>query len=151
MTKINLTDYQPTDAEPGALTWAETIAQAQAAGYLLGRYSDPEFFGAENIAADEAEEAAEVDPSLIYLYRPDPEPEPVVTICTFAEWTLGAGRIARNADPEAMEVDAWTGTPAELRALAEARIAVIGSPSNGGELHRWKAAQAVLAELEGVA
>ena len=49
---------------------SEAIAHAVEHGYLLGRYADPIDNGAEDIDADEAEEVAAQDPSLIYVYLP---------------------------------------------------------------------------------
>ena len=68
MTLTSLADY--ARALSWGPTWAETIDHAVDHGYLLGRYADPIDNGAENIDADEAEEVAAEDPSLIYVYLP---------------------------------------------------------------------------------
>ena len=67
-TITSLADY--ASALSWGPTWAEAIAHAVEHDYLLGRYADPIDNGAEDIDADEAEEVAAEDPSLIYVYLP---------------------------------------------------------------------------------
>lgn len=121
---------------------ADAIRRAAAAGLVLNLYSDPENDGRENVSIDDALEAAEVDPSLVYLSSvPDTLPTPGATAETLLAsvptigWVVGP-RIATRLRARMGELGT---TATETALLAKVHRTHLSEIENGKVIPRLDA------------